>query len=61
MIPPKLIGAFKTFGAFGPAYQALQPVQPLEDGDWVVKVRILETGEEVDYRYARIMDDPQAT
>lgn len=31
---PALLGSFKTLGAFGPAYQVVEPVRPLADGDW---------------------------
>jgi hypothetical protein len=57
---PSLIGAFKTFGAFGPAYEVIAPIQPLADGDWLVHIRMLETGEDAEYRYTRILDDPKA-
>lgn len=55
-----LLGVFKTFGRFGPAYQVIEAVHPLADGDWLMRVRLLETSEEVEYRYARIQDDPEA-
>lgn len=57
---PKLLGAFKTFGVFGPAYQIVEPVRQLEDGDWMMRVRMLETNEEVEYRYTHALNDPKA-
>ncbi len=57
---PELIGGFKTFGPFGPAYQVVGPIRRLADGDWLVRVRLLETGEETEYRYAHLVDDPKA-
>ena len=55
-----LIGKIKTFGPFGPSYEILEPVRQLEDGDWILKVRLVESGEEVEYRYTHVLDDPKA-
>lgn len=57
---PVLLGTFKTFGAYGPAYQIIAPVRQLADGDWLMRVRLLETSEEVEYRYTHVLDDPKA-
>lgn len=56
---PALLGAFKTFGVLGPAYQVIEAVRQLADGDWMMRVRLLETSEEVEYRYTRVIDDPK--
>ena len=55
-----IFGTFKTFGAAGPAYQVIRPVRQLDDGDWLVLVRIFETGEEAEYRYTHLLEDPKA-
>ena len=57
---PSLMGTFKTVGVFGPAYQIVEPVRQLDDGDWLIRVRLLETGEEVEYRYTHVLNDPKA-
>lgn len=57
---PELIGAFKTFGPFGPAYQVMSPVRQLEDGDRLVKIHQIETGEDLEYRYTHALSDPKA-
>ena len=57
---PSLIGSFRSFGAVGPAYQVMNPVRKLEDGDWLLNVQILESGELVSYRYTAVLDDPKA-
>lgn len=57
---PTLLGGFKTFGVFGPAYQVVEAVRQLADGDWMMRVRLLETSEEVEYRYTHVLDDPKA-
>lgn len=55
-----LIGKIKTFGPFGPSYEIIEPVRQLEDGDWILKVRLVESGEEAEYRYTHVLDDPKA-
>jgi len=32
----------------------------LDDGDWMVEVTLLETGEKARYRLTRLCDDPEA-
>jgi hypothetical protein len=58
--PLDVVGAFKTFGPFGPPYEVVAPMRRLDDGDWMMQVRLLETGEDVEYRYAHVLDDPIA-
>lgn len=55
-----LIGKVRTFGPFGPAYEILAPLRQLEDGDWIIKLRLVATGEEAEYRYSHALDDPKA-
>jgi hypothetical protein len=57
---PGLIGTFRTFGPAGPAYQVVAPLQSLPDGDWVIQVRVLESGEDAEYRYTDLLEDPEA-
>lgn len=62
--PPQALlalrGKIKTFGPFGPKYEVEEPIAPLADGDWRVKTRLVETGEETEYRYTHLRDDPEA-
>ncbi|MHB1537498.1 MAG: DUF5397 family protein [Solirubrobacteraceae bacterium] len=61
MTPPStadLGGRFHRFGADGPAYEVLKPESAASAGDWLMRVRILTTGEEVDYLASRIKADP---
>lgn len=58
--PALTIGAIKTFGPVGPKYEVCEPLRQLDDGDWLVRVRLVETGEEADYRYSRLCADPVA-
>ncbi len=58
--PTVPVGTVKSFGAFGPKYQVGQPLRPLEDGDWIVEVVLVETGEKSEYRLTHLNDDPKA-
>jgi Family of unknown function (DUF5397) len=57
---PQLIGQFRTFGLFGPAYRVLAPVKQAESGDWMLRIQIVETGEETEYPYSQAVNDPEA-
>ncbi len=57
---PALFGVIKTFGVFGLPYQVIDALRQLSDGDWMMRVRLIETSEEVEYRYTRVLDDPKA-
>lgn len=54
------LGKIKCFGPSGPKYEVGQPLRQLEDGDWVVEITLIETGEKTEYRLTRITDDPEA-
>ena len=59
--PPRVpAGKIKTFGPFGPKYEVGKPVRQLEDGDWMIEVTIVETGEKAEYRLSRLSEDPEA-
>jgi len=58
--PPVPTGKIKSFGPFGPKYEVGPPLHQLEDGDWMVEVTMVETGEKSEYRLTRLTDDPEA-
>ena len=59
--PPSIpVGKIKSFGPFGPKYEVGQALRQLDDGDWMVEVTMVETGEKSEYRLTRLSDDPQA-
>ena len=61
MTPPSVpIGKIKSFGPFGPKYEVSRLLHPLEDGDWMVEVTLIETGEKSEYRLTRLTADPEA-
>lgn len=53
-------GQIKSFCAFGPKYEVGEILRQMEDGDWAVKVKLIETGEESEYRYSHLESDPEA-
>jgi hypothetical protein len=56
--PSKLIGTWRRFGVFGPVYEIIGASKEFTGGDQQMRVRVVETGEELDYRLAEILDDP---
>ena len=61
-IDPNLcpIGKVKCFGDFGPSYEVGSPLRETEDGDWMVLIKLVATGEETEYPLSKILDDPDA-
>ena len=59
--PPTVpVGKIKSFGPFGPKYEVGQVLRQLEDGDWLVEITMVETGEKAEYRLSHLYDDPKA-
>ena len=58
--PPLPIGKVKTFGISGPKYQVAGKGRPSAEGEWLVPIRVVESGEELEYRYSRFILDPDA-
>lgn len=59
--PPAVpVGKIKSFGPLGPKYEVGPPLRRLADGDWLVEVTMVETGEKAEYRLTRLSDDPEA-
>ena len=58
--PPVPTGVIKTFGPFGPKYEVGHLLRPLPNGDWAVSIRLVESGEEAEYRLTAVNDDPDA-
>ena len=54
------IGKIKSFGPVGPKYQVGKALRQLDDGDWMVEVTMIETGEKAEYRLTHLHDDPEA-
>ena len=54
------VGKIKSFGPYGPKYEIGNLLRQLDDGDWIVEVTMIESGEHVEYRLTNIYDDPEA-
>lgn len=57
--PPRLVGTFRRFGPVGPVYQVIASGREKPDGDVVMRVRVVESGEELDYPFSSIIEDPK--
>lgn len=57
--PQILIGTWRRFGTFGPAYEIIAKGKKLPTGDETLRIRVIETGEELDYKLADVLDDPK--
>ncbi len=53
-------GKIKSFGPFGPKYQVGRALRELPEGDWLVEVTLVESGEKTEYRLTHLLDDPEA-
>lgn len=58
--PGDLVGSYRRFGDFGPAYEVKRAGTELPDGDAVLHLHVLETGEEVDVPYSLVLRHPEA-
>ena len=56
--PDNLVGTWRRFGPVGPVYEIVAVGKELPDGSRMMRVRVVESGEEVDYRFTDILDDP---
>jgi Family of unknown function (DUF5397) len=54
------IGKIKSFGPLGPKYKVGRALRPLSNGDWMVEVLLVETGETAEYKLTRLCADPEA-
>jgi hypothetical protein len=56
--PSNLVGTWRRFGAVGPVYEIVNAGTALPRGDRLMRIRVVERCEELDYRLAEILDDP---
>ena len=54
------IGKIKSFGPFGPKYEVGQPLRQLDDGDWMIEITMVDSGEKAEYKLTHLSDDPEA-
>jgi hypothetical protein len=55
-----LIGTWRRFGAAGPVYEIIGQAATANDTA-MMRIRVLESAEETDYRLADILADPRET
>ncbi|ENV9101664.1 MULTISPECIES: DUF5397 family protein [Enterobacterales] len=53
-------GSIKTFGLFGIPYEVGEPAQELPDGDILVNIILVQTGEKELYKLSKLLQDPDA-
>ncbi|MBQ0942619.1 DUF5397 family protein [Ideonella sp. 4Y16] len=54
------VGKIKCFGPFGPKYEVGPALRQLDDGDWIVEITLVDSGEKTEYRLTRLPNDPEA-
>jgi hypothetical protein len=59
--PDELVGTFRRFGPFGPAYKITGVLEPLSEGDAMLQAEVVETGEKIQRRYSFTLQDPEET
>ncbi len=57
--PQILVGTWRRFGRTGPVYEILAQSGSSADGDRMMRVRVIESGEELDYPLDEVLDDPR--
>ncbi len=55
-----LIGSFRRFGERGPVYQIVSAAEGLVGTNVELRIRVVESGEELDYPLRDILNDPIA-
>jgi hypothetical protein len=53
--PPPVVGGFRRFGALGPVYEIMR----LDEARGQAHVRVVTSGEEIDYPLAQLLADPK--
>ena len=57
--PEDLIGAVRRFGRTGPAYEVLGVAPSEELHAPAMRIRVIRSGEELDYQLSDILADPE--
>jgi hypothetical protein len=55
----RMTNSFRRFGRFGPVYQIMGVSRSTQEGEIMMKIHVLETKEELEYPFSRILEDPQ--
>ena len=57
--PERLVGTWRRFGPVGPVYEIVEAGPELPGGDRLMRIKVVESGEEIDYKLTDILDDPR--
>ena len=57
---PVPVGRFKTFGPLGPKYEIVGAKYQGPNEEWLVPIRLVDSGEQTEYSHARLQQDPDA-
>ena len=60
VIPVIPIGKIKSFGPLGPQYEVGRALRQLDDGDWMIEVKMVQSGEKAEYRLTHLTKDSEA-
>ena len=55
-----LVGTFRSFGHVGPVYEIIAVNEPATGPQVTLKIRVIESGEQLDYPLSDALDDPPA-
>jgi len=54
------VGSIRTFGEYGPMYEVTGLASPSANGDPMVRILVIESGETLDYELEAVFADPEA-
>ena len=57
--PLSQIGTWRRFGDIGPVYEVIGVGRDGPDGERIMRIRVLESDEEADYKLADLVEDPR--
>jgi len=57
------LATYYRFGPYGPVYEIVEKVSDLPNGDTLLRIRVLESGEELNYELSKVRqeDQPETT
>lgn len=56
----EIVGTFRSFGPVGPVYEVLSVSDAAQGADFTARIRVVTTGEALDYPVSDILADPVA-
>jgi len=54
-----IVGSIRTFGEYGPMYEVTGLAAPNSDGEPMVSILVIESGETLDYELEAVLADPE--